>query len=228
MFWRTIPKQQGRLILLAVLTSVLIPTRGAAQAPLVPVLSFISQTSQVQGVTPGGTVVWFAAIRDVDEYTVAQTSVAQVAVADQTGMSTLTLTSPISPNSIWVAVDLKTGADVIGSPSAAFPLQLTTLEPDSLSVGAGASPDYLLDNATRIQVLLVRPGKGAWTKTVGRGGVDDEAAPTDAKLRFRLGHMEALIADGDLAPDKATAKDLLFVVHVRTMDVATLIVGARP
>src|SRR6202035_702585 len=102
MFWRTIPNQQSRLILLAVLTSILIPTRGAAQAPLVPVLSFTSQTAQVQGVTPGGTVIWFAAVRDVDEYTVAQTSVAEAAVADQTGMSTLTLTSPISPNSIWV------------------------------------------------------------------------------------------------------------------------------
>lgn len=63
---------------------------------------------------------------------------------------------------------------------------------------------------------------------MGRGGVDDEAAPTDAKLRFRLAHMETLISGGDIAPDKAAAKDLLFVVHVRTMDIATLIVGAQP
>ena len=232
MSWRT-PQRHlalGGCILLACLTSILVPRGATAQVPsaAVPVLSFASETAQVQGVTAGGTVIWFAAIRDVDEYAVAQSTVAQTTVADATGQSTLTLASPISPYSLWVAVDYMTGASVIGSPSATFPLQVTSVAPAGLSFGASMSPDYLLDGASRIQVLLVRPGTGAWTKTVGRGGPDDEAAPTDAKLRFRLGHMETLITGGEPAPDKVAAKDLLFIVHPRTMDVATLIVGVQP
>jgi hypothetical protein len=168
MFSTTIPRQlaRGCFILLALFLSILIPARSAAQAPVTPVLSFSSETAQVQGVTPGGTVIWFAAIRDVDEYAVAQTSVAQAAVADQTGLCTLTLASPISPYSIWVAVDFKTGAYVTGSPSAAFPLQAATLGPAGLSVGAGASPDFLLDAATRVQVLVVRPDERSWNRAI--------------------------------------------------------------
>ncbi len=223
------PQRLSGCILLAFLASTLMPRGAAAQPPpaALPVLSFASAAVQVQAVTPGGTVIWFAAIRDIDEYAVAQTTVAQTTVADATGQSTLTLASPISPYSIWVAVDYKTGAYVTGSPSAAFPVQVASLAPAGLSLGASTSPDYLLDGATRVQVLLVRPNAGAWTKTVGRGGPDDEAAPTDPRLRFRLGNMEALIG-GDPAPEKVSAKDLLFVVHPRTMDVATLVVGALP
>lgn len=230
----------SRLALIAALFGVLIPAAAAAQTAQVlpPVLSWSGATASVDGVTPNGTVVWFAAIRSADQYTVAQTSVAQVATADATGASTLTVANPISPNSIWVAVDYQTGAYATGSPSRNFPLQLASLPAAALSLdGAGSNPGYLLDAADRIQVLLVRPGAGAWTKTVGRGGPDDESSPADAKLRFRLSRMDTLIAGaaGDAgapgdhsAPASIGAKDVFFLLHPRTMDVATLPAQVKP
>lgn len=230
----------SRPALIASLFAILIAAAAAAQTAQVlpPVLSFNGATASVEGVTPNGTVVWFAAIRNVDQYTVAQTSVAQVAAADATGTSTLTVANPISPYSIWVAVDYQTGAYATGSPSRNFPLQLASLPAAALSLdGTGSNPGYLLDAADRIQVLLVRPGAGAWTKTVGRGGPDDESSPADAKLRFRLSRMDPLIAGAagaagapgdDSAPASIGAKDVFFLLHPRTMDVATLPAQVQP
>jgi hypothetical protein len=222
----------GRLRVAASLAVILTAAPAAAQPPAAPppqpALSWSGATARVQGVTPGGTVIWFAAIRDVAEYTVAQTTVAQAGVADATGTASLALASPISPYSIWVAVDYKTGAYVTGSPSPVFPLQQTVLHPAALSVGNAETPDYLLDGADRIQVLLVRPGQGAWTKALGRGGIDDESSPADGKLKFRLHNMDPVIGGGGPAPDKVGADDLLFLVHPATMDLSTLTVAAKP
>ena len=213
---------------LAILLTAAAAARPAAASPAQPTLSWSGATARVQGVTPGGTVIWFAAIRDVEEYAVAQTNVAQTGSADATGTASLTLANPISPYSIWVAVDYQTGAWVTGSPSPVFPLQQTVLHPAALSIGNAETPDYLLDAADRIQVLLVRPGQGAWTKTLGRGGVDDESSPADGKLKLRLHNLDPLISAAAPAPDKVAADDLLFLVHPQTMDLSTLTKAAQP
>src|SRR5579864_5717521 len=153
--------RRGRLVCKVLLAVPILAASGlAAQtgpAP-VPAITFAAQAATVQGITPGGQVVWFAAIRDTQEYAVLRSTVAQIAVADATGRSILALPSPVAPFSIWVAVDYKTGAFAIATPSPSFPVQAASLDPAALSVGAGAGPDYLRDAADRLQVLLVRPG----------------------------------------------------------------------
>jgi hypothetical protein len=191
-------------------------------------LGFSPQAVQVQGMTHSGTVIWFGVGRDVQEYAAIQSLVPQVGTADAQGQATLALAGPVPLLSIWVAVDYQTGSYVLGSPSASFPVQQAGLDPAALVVGSGAAPDFLSDGADGIHLLLVRPGQGAWIKTLGRGGADDESNPGDSRLRLRLSHMTSLIQGGAAAPGKVTAKDLLFVVHPRTMDVATLVVGAQP
>jgi hypothetical protein len=193
-----------------------------------PALVFPAGAVEVQGMTPGGTVIWFAAARDVQEYAAIQSITAQVGVADATGQAILTPAAPVSPLSIWIAVDYKTGAYALSSASAGFPLQQFGVDSSALSVGSAATPDFLLETGDRIYVLLVRPGHGAWTKTVGRGGVSDESSAGDASLRLRLGHLDVLLKSGDAAPDKASPKDLIFVIRPRTMEVGTLTVGAQP
>jgi hypothetical protein len=203
---------------------------GAAQT--VPqqtlALAFSAQAVQAQGLTPSGTVIWLGVGRDVQEYALIQSLVPRVGNADALGRAALSLPGPVPVLSIWIAVDYQTGAHVLGSPSADFPVQQGSLDPAALAVGSGSSPDFLSDGADGIHVLLVRPGQGAWIKTLGRGGADDESNPGDSRLRLRLSHMTSLIQGGAAAPGKVSAGDLLFVVHPRTMDVATLSVSAQP
>jgi hypothetical protein len=195
--------------------------------PPPPALVFSNQTVQVQGMTPGGMVVWFGVLKVVQEYAPVLSQQVEVATADALGQSTLSITPFVPQVSIWVAVDLKTGAFTFGGPPGSPPQQIA-LAPLGLSIGGGAAPDQLVDAADFIEVLLVRPGIGAWTKTVGSGGVGDESNPSDAALKVSIGNLDPLAMGGaaaPVAPLKVNAGDLLFVVHPRTMEIAIQVVG---
>jgi hypothetical protein len=63
------PRALGTLAALLVLAPpALAPPVAAQQIPVGPAVSFTAQAVQVQGMTPGGIVVWFGIGRDVVEY----------------------------------------------------------------------------------------------------------------------------------------------------------------
>ena len=135
----------------------------------------------------------------------------------------LAVANGVPAQSVWVAVDLKTGAYAQGSP-AGFAAGRYELGGGALGLGSGALPDQLLDRSDFVHLLLVRPGKGAWALTVGRGGADDESSPGDARLKVSFDKLEPMLP-GVAAPAKLSAKDLLLVAHPRTMELGILTVG---
>jgi hypothetical protein len=218
------PRALGTVAALLVLAlPALAPRAAAQQIPVGPAVSFTAQAVQVQGMTPGGIVVWFGIGRDVVEYSAIQSQRQQTTVADTQGTAVLAVANGVPAQSVWVAVDLKTGAYAQGSP-AGFAAGRYELGGGALGLGSGALPDQLLDRSDFVHLLLVRPGKGAWALTVGRGGADDESSPGDASLRVSFGKLEPLVP-GVAAPAKLNAKDLLFVAHPRTMELGILTIG---
>jgi hypothetical protein len=220
MRWGAVPA------VLAVGLSVAGTAGGQTPAP-VPTLAFSDQAIQAQGMTAGGAVVWFGIGRVVQEYAETLSDHQDVTVADAQGQATLQVKPSVPRHSLWVAVDLETGRYALAAPPG-FPLRSFALGPAAVSVGGGSAGDLLLDPSDTIEVLLVRPGQGAWSKNVWRGSADDQASPGSANLAFSLGRLLPLPAGGGAAPAKLSAGDLLFVAHPRGMEIGSVVTGARP
>jgi hypothetical protein len=207
---------------------LLLAARAGGQTPaLVPTLVFSDQAIQAQGMSAGGSVIWFGIGRQVREYAETLSEHQAVTVADAQGQSQLAVAPAVPRHSIWVAVDLKTGLFVLAGPPA-FPLRRFELKPAAVSVGGGSAGDQILDPSDIIEVLLVRPGQGAWSKSISRGSVEDQAGPGAAYVAFSLGQLLTVQPGGAAAPAKVNAGDLLFVAHPRAMEIGSAVIGARP
>ena len=124
-----------------------------------------------------------------------------------------------------MAVDLTTGAYALAAPAG------SAVRPLSLPAGAfrsasGAGSDSLADRRGLLEVLLVRPGQGAWQQTVADGGAADEDGQGDGAVQFSLGRMLAVSSPSGPAPTKAQTQDLLVIVDVQEVSVAVLSPGA--
>jgi len=177
--------------------------------------------------TPGGAVVWLGMARRVAEYDATFVRRHGTMQADAKGQAQLPLTEAVPLQSIWAAIDLQTGAYATASPAGFAPLAIQ-LGPGAFEVRGAGLADRLADVADYAEVLLVRPGKGAWGKAVGRGGADDEGNPGDAAFRFALDKLEPLPGTAGPAPAKLSAGDLVFVLHPQAMGLAVVTFGGKP
>jgi hypothetical protein len=199
----------------------------AQTGPSGPALTVSAQAVTATGMTPGGTVVWLEMARKIAEYEPLYLRQQGEVQADAQGQAQLPVTETVPPVSIWIAVDLKTGAYATASPAGFSPL-VFALAPGSLEVRGATLPDQLLDAADYAEVLLVRPGTGAWGKTVGRGGGADESDPSEPAFRLSLDRLDPLLAAHGPAPGKLQANDLIFVLHPAAMAIAAAAVGVQP
>jgi hypothetical protein len=178
--------------------------------------------------TPGGEVVWLAMVRKVIEYEAAYDRRQGVVQADPLGVAQIPIgDAAVPPQSIWLAVDLKTGAYAMASPAGFAPL-LFDLLPDALNVRGDALADQLVDVADHAEILLVRPGKGAWGKGIGRGGADDDSSPNEAAFKLSLDKLQPLRGADGPSSGKLNPKDLLFVLHPEAMAIAVVTFTGKP
>jgi|HubBroStandDraft_3_1064219.scaffolds.fasta_scaffold56101_2 hypothetical protein len=213
---------------LAVAGAELLGGGARAQTPAPgPSLAFSDQGVQARGMTPGGTVAWFKVGRVVVESAETFVERAEQGTADAQGQATLGMLGAVPRPSIWLAIDVKTGAYALdGFPG--FPARRFELAPGAIRPAAGGlGSDRLVDSGDPIEVVLVRPGQGVWSKRVGRGGMDDVSDPADSQLQVALGKLDVL-GKGAAAPQKVSAGDLVFVVRPRTLEIGIATVGARP
>lgn len=205
----------GPLVGLA-LTLALSSSLYAAAAPK---LTFAATTVTASGFSPGGQVVWWTSAREVaaDYYTML-THHQTVAVADSAGQSIYAPGGPVPPRSMWIAVDLATGAYALDAPGSS--LLEVSLPPGAFKPGAGSAADLLTERRSFLQALLVRPGLGAWETAVGDGGpADEDGLPGDGGVAVSLANLRALTTGGT-APTKALAQDLLVVLDPLSLEVA--------
>ena len=206
------------------------PARSQPPPPAAagPVLVVSATAVTASGMTSGGDVVWLAMLRRVVEYEAVYSRRQGVVQADAQGGAQLPVPDAAPPpQSFWIAVDLKTGAYAMASPAGFSPL-LFDLAGDALNVRGDALADQLVDVADHAEILLVRPGKGAWGKGVGRGGTDDESSPTDAAYKLSLDRLEPLRGADGPSSGKLNAKDLLFVLHPEAMALAVVTFRGKP
>jgi hypothetical protein len=192
-----------------------------------PMLVVSDQAVTATGMTPGGTVVWLGMGRKAVEYEATFVRRRGSLQADSRGQVQVPLTEAVPPQSIWAAIDLASGAYATASPAGFTPLILT-LGPEAFELRGTGFADRLADVADYAEVLLVRPGQGAWGKAIGRGGADDESNPGDVAFRLAFDRLEPFPGTTAPAPDKLSAKDLIFVLHPQAMALAVVSFGGRP
>jgi hypothetical protein len=175
----------------------------------------------------GGEVVWLEMARKVEAYEPIYVRRHGIVQADAKGQAELPVTEAVPRHSIWLAVDLATGGWATASPAGFAPLAFT-LPPEAIEVRGSALADRLIDTADYSELLLVRPGKGAWGKAVGRGGIDDESATGEAVVKLSFDKLLPVPGTVEPAPAKLSPRDLVFVLHPRAMAVAAVTFEARP
>lgn len=194
-------------------------TWAQAQAPQPrPAISFAPDGVAVQGVTAGGRVVWYGLEGTVEDYSAVIVRHADVVTAAADGTAAFSLGRPSATSALWIAVDLASGAYDVAVPEG-FTLRRLPAPPTGLSRGTGADLDHLTDPRAYIEVLVVRPGAGAWTFRGGDGGVDDDDGAPDGLLHLPLDRL-APLAGSPATDGKIGEQDLWFVLDPNRFEIS--------
>lgn len=115
--------------------------------------------------------------------------------------------------SAWVAIDLESGNHGAG---AALPFEIVEF---SIAKGAWRSGNqFAVFSRDRLDLVLVRPGVGAWTLAAFQGGPTDMDGRNDAYLTVALSQFERLYGNTPTAPPIAKAGDVLLVFDPLNID----------
>jgi hypothetical protein len=193
------------------------PPTAPPTPPARPELAFEDSAAVVSGIHAKGQVAWFSVAREIaDDWA---TIVRREDVAEDTdgdGVVRFDLDRPVPLKSIWVAVDLTTGEYALGTPEG-FPLQQLDLPGRGLG-RAASGPEWVESPGQFAEVLIVRPGAGAWGMTAGDGGEGDEGARGDRRVTVSLPRFHGVRATA-AAPERYSPRDLVFSIDPDLMKV---------
>jgi hypothetical protein len=193
-----------KLLLIVPLLSV--RTAGAQGNPPTPAppelkLAFEKSAVVASGLPPGGQVVWFGIARELSQHT------AKIVRRE--------ITTCRSSRSGWPWIS---PAGPRRSPPEGYPLRRIELPGQNVGHG-GAKPDWVEDDRGYVDVMVVRPGQGAWSATVGDGGANDDDGAYDGRLVAALDRMRGVGASPLSAPEHFSPRDVVVVIDANRMEV---------
>ena len=197
-----------RLLTIAILVLLAAATEASAVT-----LSVTTTRLTVTGTTPRGEVILFGRSGTYESGMPLRKRHLHV-LRDDDGNGVVTLDIAEVPRySAWAAVDLESGDFALGAP-ASFPLRVIPL-PGVVWRGGVSHVDIARDV---VDVLFVRPKKGAWLLDLWQGGRRDADGSNDANLRAGLAPLEAIVGK-EGPPPTATPRDVLIMIDIRELDV---------
>jgi hypothetical protein len=142
--------------------------------------------------SPGTDTAWLWVDHRLDDYASIVTHGTEITPdADGDGQVELEVPAGISPLSVWVTVDLATGAVATASPEGFKPPPI--VPPDVPGLLAPAPADTHLQAPARIvRALVVRPGSGAWQTLAGDGTALDTDLEQDGAITLDLAQLEPI------------------------------------
>jgi hypothetical protein len=205
--------------IVSVLTSIVLGL--ATPSPAVGnemVIAFDGVELRAEEVTPGADVAWFSISRERSgERTRVVRRHGLERDGDGDGVISVILEDPAAPHSVWVVVDLGSGAWRVWQP-VGFPIGELELPDDALA-GSGEAPRALRLRHRAVDMVLFRPGGGAWWSAAGDGGGGDQDRSINGVIEMAFGQMVPL--DGaPVAPGALAAGDLLLVIDPRSLATA--------
>jgi hypothetical protein len=202
-----------------VLFIVALPYSVFGQQP--PSITVTERVVSIANVTKGGSIVLLSCSRTSEAGRLIVTNDSRL-TADTDGDGSITFTPPkgVEVRSVWVAVDLETGAFASAAP-ANFPLVVRSLAVDSFRKDASGEIAELVHDLPRLFVVLVRPGKGAWKLRASDGGDGDRDRVADRKVTIGFEDMIAVGDSKEKGPKNLKADDVVIAIDPFRLDVVT-------
>ena len=173
-------------------------------------LAVETDTLVATGATSKGQVAFFGVAREIAPDDVVEVVPrTEIRVDDDgDGQVAFPLGGPVALRSAWAAVDLTSGDFDAAAPEG-FRLKKVSFR----GRGVGRrfdGRDSIIDARGLVDILVVRPGTGAWTLRLGDGGPTDGDGTADGQLEAILDRMEPLA--GSPPPPQTFQKDDVVLV----------------
>lgn len=129
---------------------------------------------------------------------------------------------PFSKRTVWASVDLQTGAYSVSSPGGEL-AEIGFRGHALKGNGAGQLKRLEIADAEVLQILLVRPGQGAWSLRSADGGRADTDGVTDQRFELDIESLEPMPGYGP--PPKHFEKGDVIVIldpHSRAVFATTV------
>ena len=193
-------------------------------------ITFEAKAVVVTGVSPHGQVVWLGVSREFPDGTpLVMRREGIAADADGSGTVRLALDGGVPERSVWVVVDLSTGASA-AAPAPGYPRrEITFSEAQEVYWGLNAAAggvETIRDVRGLVDLLVVRPQAGAWGARVGDGGPDDED-PAPGKLATTLAHLHPVGASPS-PPASFRAGDVVVAIDPNRLSFSVWHLGQAP
>ncbi|HEV7238166.1 MAG TPA: hypothetical protein VGQ36_02920 [Thermoanaerobaculia bacterium] len=193
----------------AMIAALLFPASALAAAPAIEV---VSKGLRATGITPGSDAVWFGMTIDTLAMTRALTRHAAV-VRDTDGDGAVLYDMPrISRFSLLFVVDATTGEYAVFRAEG-----VDAIEHDLHGKRWRAGLEDFDLHADVLEVLVVRPGEGAWTTSAMEGGANDGDGRRDGKFRLKVRDMDPIVATNNKPQSNVRRNDLLVMIDARTL-----------
>lgn len=221
-----------RLRVMILLMVLLAPSMFAAKDGIPSLaLKINGNTVTASGCAPGANVVWFGVAREGMKFQSRLVRHQVVVVADAAGVATFDRGKAVPAGSMWVAVDQSNGAYGFVAPADAPALPFD--DTDAVIKSAGEARKILSRHAL-IDVLLVRPGSGAWAMRTGEGFDNDDNSNghgngngNHGQVNASLDHLGPITAGGAAAPKDMRKGDVLALLDARSMSYVVTRIGEK-
>lgn len=233
----------ARRFLLALLLGAFLPTTAEAatpwfdlrdaSAPPELLVSFEEAAVVVAGATEGADVVFYSVAREPRGVYQSVVRRHGLAFADAQGEARFEVESELEGGgvplkSVWAVVDLASGAYAVAAPEG-FLLQPVPLSGQAFQVGAPGVVNRVRHEHPSVDLLVVRPGVGAWSlRSVDQGPTDHDPADDDRVLTS-LEDLESLDGLGTPPPERYGRDDVvIFIEPGELRHAATRLLGPPP
>jgi hypothetical protein len=214
----------ARFVLLVSLAAASM-SHAAERTPLT--IRFSDGAITAEGVTAGGSVVFFAMTRDLVQ---AQPPLygprqyMEIVRDDDRDGSVRLAVSRNATLGVWAVVDMASGAHGI-APTPGYEPERVVFLPQVLKNDNAGQLRKLEWPFAEIELLLVRPGDGAWRLSASKYSGRDENKNSHAPLRIDVTSMEAVGASAAAAPHNFKPGDVVVVMNPRWMQYGVVEVG---
>lgn len=193
---------------------------GAQAPPPALTVNYDGSRLSASNATPGGEVVFFGEQIEAHTFDAAFFHGVQLATATSDGNADFIVQRQKPSDYVWVAVDVTTGASAVATPrdtrARARSLPVDALRHDGAGNILKARLPILVGD-----VLLVRPGGGAWFTTVFDGGSSDDDARQDGATTIAFESL-ASMKKNDKPPHALKKDDVLITMHPRLLSYTVL------
>lgn len=212
---------RARNPILAIVLLAFLPTASSA----VPALTFEPQALLVTGLAPGGEIAYLSVARESTGFagSVVRRE-GRLRDEDQDGAVRIGLEGAVPWRSIWVVVEVGTGAVVAGTPEG-YPLR--DAAGGGFAVALAGVYTRLGASGDLSHLLVVRPGTGAWVATLEDGAAADEDGGANGTIVSDLATLEPL-ANGPPAPLALLPGDRVIAIDSSAMAWSLEVVGGAP